>query len=187
MNQAFPNVGTPLVDTKTGAVTIVWRSFFTALWINQGGGSGSISAPAAGNKNQTFNVAAAAQPSNAVPLAQAQASFAALAGSQTQAFAVGNAPAGSNCALRRSQAEGLFAGLFIPGGDIQPVTVTASPFAYTATQGGTLYSTGGTVTGVTLSRSGTTIAVPNGATPVRTGDVVTFTYSAAPTVNFSPT
>lgn len=73
-----------------------------------------------------------------------------------------------------------------PGAPIVPVTVGASPYAYTVTTGGTLAISGGTVSGVTLTRSGTTVPVAMGNVPVRNGDVVTITYSATPTVSFIP-
>ena len=91
-----------------------------------------------GNANQTFSVAVATQASHAVPLSQAQADFAPINGSQTTPFYVGNAPLGSNYALRRSQADGLFVAFAVAGADIQAITFTGSPFTYTATTGGTL-------------------------------------------------
>ncbi|HUN00399.1 MAG TPA: hypothetical protein PLI96_07945 [Halothiobacillus sp.] len=68
------------------------------------------------------------------------------------------------------------------------VTVTASPFAYTASQLGTVYVSGGTVSAITLTRRGVIIptGVTSGAIGVATGDIVTITYSAAPTVNYVP-
>lgn len=99
---------------------------------------------------------------------------------------MGNASAGSNQALRRSQAEGLFIQFAGTPGAIQAVTVGASPFAYTATTDGFLAITGGTVSGVTFKRGTTTVNVATGNVPVRNGDIVTVTYTAAPTVNFMP-
>jgi hypothetical protein len=186
MSQPFPQVGSPLVDTKTGAVTPVWRALFAALWTNQGGAQNTLAAPAGGNANQPFNVATATGASNAVPLAQAEELFAPVGGSQTQQFYVGNAPLGSNYALRRAQADGLFMAFGVAGAAIVPVTVTASPFTYTATTAGTLFMQGGTVSAVSLTRSGTTIPATVAATPVRAGDAVTITYTVAPTVNFAP-
>lgn len=72
---------------------------------------------------------------------------------------------------------------------IATVTVGASPFAYAAPSAGTVLIVGGTVTAVTLKR-GTAAAVSVGATagsvPVSAGDIVTVTYSAAPTMSFVP-
>ncbi|MGS0981013.1 hypothetical protein [Burkholderia glumae] len=74
-------------------------------------------------------------------------------------------------------------------GAIVAVTVGASPFAYTAPAAGTVLIVGGTVSAVTLKR-GTASAVSVGATagsvPVSAGDIVTVTYSAAPTMSFVP-
>jgi hypothetical protein len=185
MTQPFPQLNSPMVDAKTGHITPVWRALITSMWQNLGGASGSVSAPAAGNANQTFNVAAATNSSNAVNLSQADGRYAALAGSQTQSFYVGNAAAGSNQALRRSQCEGLFVAFLGAGAPIVPVTVTASPFAYTATTAGTLCISGGTISATTLTR-GSAIPIAAGNIPVRNGDVITVTYSVAPTMNFIP-
>jgi hypothetical protein len=74
------------------------------------------------------------------------------------------------------------------GGAIAAVTVTASPFAYTATTRGALFVSGGIVSDVSFKRGGTTIpaGIAAGVIPVTNGDVVTITYTAAPTVNFVP-
>lgn len=72
---------------------------------------------------------------------------------------------------------------------IASITVGASPFAYTAPAAGSVLIVGGTVSAVTLKR-GTPAAVSVGATagsvPVSAGDIVTVTYSAAPTMSFVP-
>jgi hypothetical protein len=156
------------------------------LWQNQGGLSSYTAAPVQGNPNQAFQVGVATTNEDAVPLVQADERYAALAGSQLQPFAVGNAPAGSNQAIRRSQVEALFVAFAGAGAAIVPVTVGASPFAYTATTGGTLAISGGTVSAVTLTRGTTTVPVSPASVPARNGDVVTITYTAAPTVNFIP-
>lgn len=187
MSQPFPQVNAPLTDPKTGSITPVWRALLQSLWTNQGGATGSVGAPAAGNANQVFNVATAVGNSQAVPLAQADGRYAALAGLQTQAFNVGNAASGSNQAIRRSQVEGLFVAFAGTGSAIVPVTVSASPFTYTATAGGALAISGGTVSGVTLTRAGVSVPVAVGTIPLRNGDAVAITYTATPTVNFIPT
>lgn len=72
---------------------------------------------------------------------------------------------------------------------IASITVGASPFAYTAPAAGSVLIVGGTVSAVTLKR-GAPAAVSVGATagsvPVSAGDIVTVTYSAAPTMSFVP-
>ena len=102
---------------------------------------------------------------------------------------MGNAPLGTNCALRRSQADGLFVAFAGTPAASSAITVGASPFAYTATTGGTVAISAGTVTAVTLTRASTVIAtgVLAGLIPVRNGDIVTVTYTAAPTMVFTPT
>jgi hypothetical protein len=102
-------------------------------------------------------------------------------------FAVGNAISGSNNAIRRSQVEALFPSFLGAGAAISGISVGASPFAYTATTGGSVAVAGGTVSGITLTRSSTTVPVgTQGAIFARNGDVVTVTYSVAPTMNFIP-
>jgi hypothetical protein len=65
------------------------------------------------------------------------------------------------------------------------VTPTASPFSYLASGAGTLQITGGTVSARTLTRGGVTVSV-SGSVPVVNNDVVTVTYSVAPTLSFIP-
>ncbi|WP_186267814.1 hypothetical protein [Burkholderia gladioli] len=74
-------------------------------------------------------------------------------------------------------------------GAIASITIGASPFSYTAPAAGSVLIVGGTVSAVTLKR-GAPAAVSVGATagsvPVSAGDIVTVTYSAAPTMSFVP-
>jgi len=63
-----------------------------------------------GSSNQVFNVANASNSSNAVPLGQAQALFAAVNGNTANAFAVANAPS-ENYAINLGQANSLYAQL----------------------------------------------------------------------------
>lgn len=65
------------------------------------------------------------------------------------------------------------------------ITVGASPFAYTATYGGCVDISGGAVTAMARSRSGTTTwnsTLSSGSIPVRAGDIITVTYTTAPTM-----
>jgi len=65
------------------------------------------------------------------------------------------------------------------------ITVGASPFAYTATYGGSVAVGGGTVTGMTLTRNSVVVwstTLANDMVPVRAGDIVTVTYTTAPTI-----
>ena len=72
-----------------------------------------------------------------------------------------------------------------PGQTPVAITVGASPFAYTATYGGSVSVSGGTVSNLALSRGGTTVwntTLSSDVIPVRAGDIVTITYTIAPTV-----
>ena len=61
--------------------------------------------------------------------------------------------------------------------------VGASPFAYQAPFRGTVVVQGGTVSAVTMTRGASVVTWPAGSVvPVFTGDVVTVTYSVAPTI-----
>lgn len=68
-------------------------------------------------------------------------------------------------------------------------TVGASPYAYTAPAIGDVVVQGGTVSAITRTRPGQSavnIGVTAGIIPVQAGDVVTTTYSVAPTITFIP-
>ncbi len=70
-----------------------------------------------------------------------------------------------------------------------PITVGASPFAYTATATGSVAVSGGAVTNMTLTRGGTVVwntTLSSGVIPVTLNDVVTVTYTTAPTMNELP-
>lgn len=74
---------------------------------------------------------------------------------------------------------------------VQPITVTASPFKYTAVTGGDtrVIVTGGTVSSINFTRdNGTTlIAVPtSGMFDLSQGDALIVTYTAAPVMTAVP-
>lgn len=71
---------------------------------------------------------------------------------------------------------------------IQSITVTASPFTYTAGQRGQVVVTGGTVSAIDLTRDLTTISlgITSGSVAVSNADRVTVTYSGTPTISFIP-
>lgn len=71
-------------------------------------------------------------------------------------------------------------------GPIQPVVLGPSPASFTASGAGSLALSGGTVSGVTLRRGTVVASVPGGLVPMANNDVVTVTYSAAPTASFIP-
>ena len=79
---------------------------------------------------------------------------------------------------------------FLQPGEGSPetsVTVTASPFAYTTTDDGFIVIVGGTVSSVTIDRDKGAHAIQtSGAIPVGKGDVVTITYTSAPSVYMYP-
>lgn len=65
------------------------------------------------------------------------------------------------------------------------ITVGASPFSYTAPYGGSVAISGGALSNVALSRGGVTVwnsALSADDVSVRAGDVVTVTYTVAPTM-----
>jgi len=69
------------------------------------------------------------------------------------------------------------------------VSVGASPYAYTVSTYGNLVVNGGTVSSITITRPGgsaVNIGVVAGMFPVQAGDVVTVTYTVAPTMTFIP-
>lgn len=78
--------------------------------------------------------------------------------------------------------------LVSPAKAIASVTVSASPFAYTASDDGQIVIEGGTVSGITLKRGNTTITLPgtSGMFAISQGDIVTTTYAVAPTISFVP-
>lgn len=82
----------------------------------------------------------------------------------------------------------LFRGL--PPGNVEPVTLTGSPYIYSATRRGTVIVNGGTVSNVSFSRDGGTTYYTVGTTagmfPVNASDLLKVTYSAPPTVTFVP-
>lgn len=86
----------------------------------------------------------------------------------------------------------LWSGLFKgqPTGPATGVTVGASPFSYTALQGGSLIVNGGSTTQIAFSRDGSNFFITGltaGMFPVAQGDIMRITYPVAPpTVTFVP-
>ena len=67
------------------------------------------------------------------------------------------------------------------------ITVSASPFAYTAQSNGNVLVTGGTVSAISLTRvSAHATGLTAGFIPVDNKDIVTVTYSSLPTMTFIP-
>lgn len=70
---------------------------------------------------------------------------------------------------------------------VSTIAVTGSPFTYTAKGAGALQIIGGTVSAITDTDAGvTTNESTSGIIAVEAGDIVTITYTVAPTVNFIP-
>lgn len=86
-----------------------------------------------------------------------------------------------------------FAGIFrgLAPGNVEPVTLTGSPYVYSATRRGSLIVEGGTVSSVEFSRDGGTtyydVGTVAGMFTVNASDLIRITYAAAPTVTFVPT
>lgn len=74
------------------------------------------------------------------------------------------------------------------GANVSSITVGASPYAYTASVRGSVAISGGSVSDITLTRNGTVVptGLTSGMVSVMNGDVVTVTYTTAPTMNFVP-
>jgi hypothetical protein len=67
------------------------------------------------------------------------------------------------------------------------VTVGASPFSFVASDSGNLLVAGGNVSQIALQRVGSYVTgLTAGFIPVSEGDVVTITYTVAPSVVFFP-
>ena len=81
-----------------------------------------------------------------------------------------------------------FAGQQSQAGKIASVSVTASPFSYTANEIGHLHIKGGTVSSVTLVRARVSLLTGqiSGFFPMSPGDVISIVYTVAPTVSFIP-
>lgn len=74
-----------------------------------------------------------------------------------------------------------------PAGAVSAITVGASPFAFTASQRGTVAVSGGTLTSVVINRAGTSVSLGTSrSVSVAPGDIVTVTYSVLPTMSFLP-
>lgn len=77
----------------------------------------------------------------------------------------------------------------VPPQDVSGVSPTGSPFAYQLPRGGTVAIHGGTVSDIELSRDGINqhnAGQTSGCITLSSGDIITITYSAAPTINFFP-
>lgn len=76
-----------------------------------------------------------------------------------------------------------------PGPIVPNIVLGTSPFAYKAPSNGTISVHGGTVSSITIARarvSGVNVGFTSGSVSVAANDVVTITYSVAPTINFIP-
>src|SRR6185436_8250134 len=84
---------------------------------------------------------------------------------------------------------GLFRGL--APGNVEPVTLTGSPYVYSATRKGALIVNGGTVSAIAFSRDGGdtyyTVGTVAGMFTLNASDLLKITYAVDPTVTFVPT
>jgi hypothetical protein len=83
---------------------------------------------------------------------------------------------------------GLFRGL--APGNVEPVTVGASPYVYSATKRGSMVVSGGTVTLIEFSRDGVTFydaGTTAGMFQLNAADQLRVTHAGAPTMTFVPT
>lgn len=70
----------------------------------------------------------------------------------------------------------------------QPVSLAASPATFTASVNGAMLISGGAVSDISITRSNTySTGMTSGMIPLMKGDVLTVTYTAAPTAVFFPT
>ena len=76
----------------------------------------------------------------------------------------------------------------VPPADESSVTVTASPFTYTASQRGFVIVNGGTVSLIQFARTTTnyTTGQTSGCFPLSSGDSLVVTYTGKPTMTFVP-
>jgi len=83
---------------------------------------------------------------------------------------------------------GLFKGL--PPGNVEPITLDASPYIYSPPVKGFVLLSGGTVSAVAFSRDGVTYYATGetaGQFTLSAQDFLRVTYSVAPTLTFVPT
>lgn len=74
-----------------------------------------------------------------------------------------------------------------PERPVMPVSPGPSPYSFTATTIGDLLVRGGNVSGITLTRGSDSVVCPtSGFIPMAALDIVTVTYSVAPTITFVP-
>jgi len=83
----------------------------------------------------------------------------------------------------------LFRGL--APGNVEPVTLTGSPYIYSASRKGALIVSGGTVSAIAFSRDGGTtyftVGTVAGMFTLNASDLLKITYTVDPTVTFVPT
>ena len=179
-----PAPGTPLVAPKTGELTLIGRQFFSGLISRVYGSTGAVAA-LNGNANEEFAVANAKQTYDAVPLGQLNtitATLASLNGSSTQVF---------NVAQAATQTEAVPLGQLnvVAGGTPLGLTVTSSPFSFTAPESGSLSISGSGVVSVQISRGATTIPIARhyGLIPLRYKDVIVLHYAqSVPVLEWLP-
>jgi hypothetical protein len=187
----FPQQSVPIGSTAKGEsifLDINWFLLFYNLWLNVLGTSSGGSTPAAPSDFLSL-VNLSAQTADTQQIARAIGNLAAQLPMLTQ-------PDGADISRLRHDLANAFALASVPemppsvpfAQPAQTVTVTASPFTYTALFNGTLAVSGGTVSAIAIIRQGVTVAtgVTAGLIPLRRLDQARITYTAAPTVAFLP-
>ena len=116
------------------------------------------------------------------------AAYPASGGATSQTFLAANATAGTQMVVPITQGDARYAAI---GGSVAAgatITVPATGVGYTAPVKSTIWSVVGTVTAITITRGGVvwTTGVLAGPIPVSAGDVVTWTYTVAPTAFYLP-
>lgn len=122
----------------------------------------------------------------AVNLGQAQSLFAPAFSTQPANYVFAGPTSGAAAAPTFRALVSADVNAIVPPAPVS-ITVGASPFAYTAPTAGSVCISGGAVTQVTLARNSTVVYTSTLAVDqivVRKGDVVTVTYTTAPTMYF---
>lgn len=168
VNSDIPLINVPVVNAN-GMVNEAWLLFFIQLWRRTGGGTGNTPAEYFSNPTETYG--------------NAPVDFTGQVFGNELQMAVAQLP------------DVLQEMVFAPASNtgfaeaISTITVGASPFAYQVSKNSAVQITGGTISALTLKRGSVTLPInvlSGGIIELTTGDILTVTYSAAPTMNLIP-
>ncbi len=198
VQQPMPSIASPVVDDAK-RLTTPWQRFFMTLWTRSGGSSGTgYYALLNGDQAQVFNVAQAAQLTEAPPLSQVQTmdntvltdaeTFATNAANTAQSNAESFATSAANTAQANAETFATDQVRTLAGAALTTPAVGPSPFTWSAPSNGAVILTGGAVTALSLTRggSGVSLTVFGAPLPVRSGDEITITYTSAPGMTWLP-